>query len=53
MILFYSFRNITTENLRFLTIDQALADLAMFITHIKATIPEVANSGVCSILFLS
>lgn len=38
--------DLTVENLRFLNIDQALADLAHFIIHIKNTIPEVRNSGV-------
>jgi Serine carboxypeptidase S28 len=39
-------KNTTTENLRFLTVDQALADLAFFITHIKASSPDFTNSGV-------
>jgi hypothetical protein len=38
--------NLTIDNLRFLNVDQALADLAHFIVHIKQTIPEVRNSGV-------
>lgn len=38
--------DLTIENLRFLNIDQALADLAHFIVQIKETIPEVRNSGV-------
>lgn len=38
--------NLTIENLRFLNVDQALADLAHFIVEIKETIPEVRNSGV-------
>lgn len=38
--------NTSTENLRFLSVDQALADLAVFITHIKASSPDLANSGV-------
>lgn len=38
--------DLTVENLRFLNVDQALADLAHFIVHIKQTTPEVANSGV-------
>ena len=38
--------DLTTENLVFLTDDQALADLAHFIVEIKNTIPEVRNSGV-------
>lgn len=29
-------RNLTTENLRYLTIDQALADLAFFIPYVKS-----------------
>lgn len=29
-------RNLTTENLRYLTIDQALADLAYFISYVKS-----------------
>lgn len=38
--------NTSTENLRYLTVDQALADLAVFVTHIKASSPDLANSGV-------
>lgn len=38
--------DLSTDNLRFLNIDQALADLAHFIVHIKETTPELANSGV-------
>lgn len=38
--------NTSTENLRFLSVDQALADLAFFITHIKSSSPSLANSGV-------
>jgi Serine carboxypeptidase S28 len=38
--------DLTVDNLRFLNVDQALADLAHFIVHIKETIPEVRNSGV-------
>lgn len=38
--------NTSTENLRFLTVDQALADLAFFISHIKSSSPDFAQSGV-------
>lgn len=38
--------NTSTENLRFLTVDQALADLAFFITHVKASSANFTNSGV-------
>lgn len=38
--------DLTTENLAYLNIDQALADLAYFIVHEKQTNPELANSGV-------
>lgn len=38
--------NTSTENLRFLTIDQALADLAFFINYVKTTYAGLANSGV-------
>lgn len=38
--------NTSTENMKYLNIDQALADLAHFITFVKETIPEVRNSGV-------
>lgn len=38
--------DLTNENLRYLNIDQALADLAVFIVEMKETIPEVRNSGV-------
>lgn len=38
--------DLTLENLRFLNIDQALADLAHFIIHIKENIPQIRNSGV-------
>lgn len=36
----------STENLKFLTVDQALADLAFFITHIKSSSSNFTNSGV-------
>lgn len=38
--------NTSTENLRYLSVDQALADLAVFIGHIKASSPDLENSGV-------
>lgn len=38
--------DVTVSNLRFLGMDQALADLANFIVQMKNTIPEVRNSGV-------
>lgn len=38
--------NTSTENLRFLTVDQALADLAFFIRHVKSSSPNFSNSGV-------
>lgn len=38
--------NLSMENLVFLNIDQALADLAHFIVEIKQTVPELSNSGV-------
>lgn len=38
--------NTSTENLRFLSVDQALADLAFFISHVKASSPDYADSGV-------
>lgn len=38
--------NLSNENLVYLNIDQALADLAHFIVEIKKTIPEVRDSGV-------
>lgn len=37
--------NTSTENLRFLSVDQALADLAVFVNHVKSS-PSLANSGV-------
>ncbi|XP_037043767.1 putative serine protease K12H4.7 isoform X3 [Bradysia coprophila] len=36
--------NVTDENLRFLQPEQALADTAHFISHIRATVPGAANS---------
>lgn len=42
----YPTNNTSTENLRFLSVDQALADLAFFITHIKSSSPSFANAGV-------
>ncbi|XP_045765696.1 putative serine protease K12H4.7 isoform X1 [Maniola jurtina] len=39
------YKNFTTENLRFLNVDQALADLAYFIKEVKQT-PRFANSKV-------
>lgn len=38
--------DLSMDNLRWLNVDQALADLAHFIVHIKETVPEVRNSGV-------
>ncbi|CRL02526.1 CLUMA_CG015080, isoform A [Clunio marinus] len=38
--------NTSTENLRFLNIDQALADLAFFINHIKSRSSDLTNSRV-------
>lgn len=38
--------DLTIDSLRFLDIDQALADLAHFIVQIKQTTPELVNSGV-------
>lgn len=38
--------NTSTENLRFLSVDQALADLAFFISHVKASSPDLVESGV-------
>lgn len=38
--------DMTMDNLRFLSVDQALADLAHFIVHVKQSIPEVRHSGV-------
>jgi hypothetical protein len=34
------------DNLRYLNVDQALADLAHFIVHVKSTTPALRNSGV-------
>jgi Serine carboxypeptidase S28 len=38
--------NTTTENLRYLTIDQALADIAQFISYIKASKSDYKDSEV-------
>jgi hypothetical protein len=38
--------NLSLENMQYLNIDQALADLAYFISYIKENIPQVRNSGV-------
>lgn len=38
--------NTSTENLRFLSVDQALADLAVFVSYIKKSSPDFAKSGV-------
>ena len=38
--------DLTMDNLRYLNVDQALADLAHFIVTIKETTPELRNSGV-------
>jgi Serine carboxypeptidase S28 len=38
--------NTSTDNLRFLTVDQALADLAFFINHFKSSSANFTNSGV-------
>ncbi len=42
LLLFFS--NVTDENLRFLTPQQALADTAHFISHIQTTLPGAENS---------
>lgn len=44
----FIFRNVTDENLRFLTVDQAMADTAHFIEYIKssAVTPGAQNSPV-------
>lgn len=36
----------STESLRFLSIDQALADLAHFISHVKSSVDGLGRSGV-------
>lgn len=41
--------NTTTENLRFLNVDQALADLAHFIVRKKSENPDLKDSGVIMI----
>lgn len=33
---YFQYRNVSTENLRFLTVDQALADTAHFVSYIKS-----------------
>lgn len=38
--------NTSTENLQYLTIDQALADVAFFIDFVKNSSPKFKNSGV-------
>lgn len=38
--------NTSTENLQYLTIDQALADTAFFIDYIKSSSPKFKDSGV-------
>lgn len=38
--------NTSTENLRFLSVDQALTDLALFINYVKSSSPNFENSGV-------
>lgn len=43
------FRDFSTENLRYLSIDQALADIAYFIKHQKAAITGLANSKVVAV----
>lgn len=40
------FRDFSTKNLRYLTIDQTLADLAYFIQHKKRTVPGLDKSKV-------
>jgi pimeloyl-ACP methyl ester carboxylesterase len=36
----------STKNLKYLTVEQALADLAYFIEHVKASSDDLTNSGV-------
>lgn len=40
------YRNVSDENLRFLTPEQAIADAAHFINHIRTLLPGAANSEV-------
>ncbi|XP_064550039.1 putative serine protease K12H4.7 [Drosophila montana] len=42
-------QNLTAENLQYLTMKQALADLAHFVRHQKASVPGLANSKVIMI----
>lgn len=44
--IYLHFRDYSTENLRYLSIDQALEDVAYFIKYQKATIPGLSNSKV-------
>lgn len=41
---FFPFSNVTDENIRFLSPQQAIADTAHFINHIQATVPGASNS---------
>lgn len=38
--------NTSTDNLKYLTVDQALADVAVFINAVKASSPDYVNSSV-------
>lgn len=42
----YMYRNLSTENLRFLTPSQAVADVAHFVQHIKRSVPGTERSAV-------
>ena len=39
-------KDTSTENLRYLSVDQALADIAFFIDYVKKNYPGLENSGV-------
>lgn len=41
-----SYRNVSDANLRFLTPEQALADIAHFINHLRRLLPGASNSEV-------
>ncbi|XP_017778055.1 PREDICTED: putative serine protease K12H4.7 [Nicrophorus vespilloides] len=42
----FPFNNVSSDSLKYLTTDQALADVAYFITHMKRTMRGMANSKV-------
>lgn len=46
IFVFYYFSDVSDDNLRFLNPEQALADAAHFVHHIRTTVEGAANSDI-------